>query len=175
MSLFEAKKYPLSDKDIRDLLGNNIKIITYPMLKNYSSIDQCFDNEGRCILLFLTSSPTSGHWCCMLRKKNEIEFFDPYGIKPEGQKDYIDKSMLEKLGETKPDLMKLLVGSDLPVVYNTFPFQNDSADVSTCGRHCIVRCMYAPYSLGKYKTIIKSSGLNPDNFVTGLTYRKLGK
>ena len=61
------------------------------------------------------------------------------------------------------------------VYYNTYPFQKDKADVNTCGRHSVVRCLYAPYSLAKYKKVMDSSGMTPDNFVSALTAEKLGK
>jgi hypothetical protein len=175
MSLKEAKNYPLSDEDIRKILGPDIKIITYPELAQMSSIDQCFDDKGRCILLFLTSSPTAGHWCCLLNKEDGIHFFDPYGEKPEEQFDGLPQSRLEQLDEGQPFLTKLLRGSGLPVFYNTHDFQKDRADISTCGRHCVARCLYAPYSTEKYKSIIDRSKLSPDDFVVGLTYDKLRK
>ncbi len=175
MSLAEVKDYPLSDADIRTILGDNIKIITYPELKKMRSINDCFDNQGRCILLFLTNSPTEGHWCCMLRKKKGIEFFDPYGEAPEEQKDGVPKSQLEALDSSKPYLTALMRSSGLPVYYNTHKFQKESASINTCGRHCVVRCLYAPYSIQKYASIIKKSGMSPDDFVSGLTYDKLNK
>lgn len=175
MSLEEVKDYPLSDGDIRTILGDDIRIMTYPELKHMRSIDECFDKKGRCIILFLTSSPTEGHWCCMLKKKRGIEFFDPYGEKPEAQKDGVPKGRLEQLDERQPYLTKLLRASGRPVFYNTHDFQKDSADINTCGRHCVVRCLYGPYSIQKYKRIIDSSGLSPDDFVSGITYDKLRK
>jgi hypothetical protein len=36
----EIKDYPLGDDDIRKILGNDIKIITYPMLGKMKSIDE---------------------------------------------------------------------------------------------------------------------------------------
>ena len=173
--LRQVKDYPLSDDDIRKMLGNNIKILTYPMLKKCRSIDECFDDEGRCILLYLTNSPTEGHWTCMLRKKKGIEFFDPYGDAPEEQKEGIPASRLQALDQASPDLTKLMRASGMPVYYNTHAFQKDKSDVNTCGRHCVVRCLYAPYSLERYKSIIDKSGMSPDDFVSGITYDKLGK
>lgn len=175
MSLKQVKDYPLSDGDIRRILGDDISIKTYPDLAKMSSIDQCFDRQGRCILLFLTSSPTEGHWCCLLNKKNGIHFFDPYGERPEQQLKNVPASRLEMLDESQPYLTKLLRESGRPVFYNTYDFQKDSTKINTCGRHCIVRCLYAPYSLDKYKKVIDSSGLSPDDFVSGLTYDKLHK
>ena len=55
------KDYPLSDDDIRTILGNDIKIITYPMLGKMRDISEAFDSKGRCIMLYLTHSESSGH------------------------------------------------------------------------------------------------------------------
>ena len=170
-----VKDYPLSDADIRKMLGNDIKIITYPELAKMRSADEMFDSKGRCILLFLTSSPTQGPWCCLLNKSTGIEFFDPYGEAPERQKDDADPALLAQLDERQPYLTALLRKSGRPVYYNTYPFQRDSSGINTCGRHSVVRCLYAPYSLQKYAAIIKKSGLSPDDFVSGVTYDKLRK
>lgn len=175
VGLGEVKDYPLSDDDIRKILGDDISIITYPDLNKINDISQIFDKKGRCILLFLTSSPTAGHWCCLLNKKKGIEFFDPYGDAPEKQKEGADPALLDQLGQRQPRLVELLKKSGRPVFYNTTAFQKDQGNINTCGRHCVVRLLYAPYSLEKYKKIIDSSGLSPDDFVSGLTYDKLRK
>ena len=171
----EVKEYPLSDGDIRKILGQNIRILTHPDVAKLSSADQLFDNQGRCIMLFLTQSPTAGHWCCLLNKKKGIEFFDPYGGKPGAILDDVPPEVRQQNGETAPFLEELLRRSGRPVYYNAHDFQKDKADVNTCGRHCVARCLYAPYSLDKYAAIIKKSGLSPDNFVSGLTASALGK
>ena len=174
--LAEAKDYPLSDSDIRKILGRDIKIHTYPQLGEMNSIDEMFDRKGRAILLFLTTGPQSGHWLCLIRRKDSIEFFDPYGEPPDrGQKKDVSRTMLEQLDEVNPYLTDLLRKSGKAVYYNTHDFQKDRADINTCGRHCIVRLLYAPYSLEKYKAIIDKSGLSPDDFVVGVTYDKLHK
>ena len=140
----KALDYPLSDGDIRAILGDDISILTYPELEEAQSIDQCFDRRGRCILLFPTVSPTSGHWCCLLRKKDRVEFFDPYGDPPESQLDDLPPSYLERLDQATPYLANLLKTSKVPVYFNTHAFQKLRGDVATCGRHCVVRCLYAP-------------------------------
>jgi hypothetical protein len=172
--LARVKSYALSDSDIRKILGD-VSIIPYPELEHMSSIDECFDEKGRCIVFFPNASPTVGHWCCMIRKPKSIEFFDPYGDPPEAQKAGLSEAHKEALDIDEPVLMRLLRASKLPVYYNTFPFQKDRSDVATCGRHCVVRLLYAPYSLDKYASIIKKSGMSPDDFVSGLTYDKLRK
>ena len=171
----EAKDYPLSDQDIRNLLGDDIKILTYPDLGKMRSIDEAFDGKGRSIILFLTNGPTEGHWCCMLNKKKGIEFFDPYGDAPEEQKEGIPKSRLEMLDQDRPFLTKLLRASGKPVFYNNHAFQRESKNINTCGRWCVGRMMYAPKSLEFFKKVVDDSGMSPDNFITALTANFLGK
>ena len=173
--LGRIKDVPLSDSDIRRVLGKDIKIITYPELASMNSIDECFDNKGRCIMLYLTESETSGHWVCMLRKKDGIEFFDPYGEPPESALRGVSEEDKEAYGEAEPYLTNLLKASGLKVIYNKHRFQKEKANVNTCGRHSVVRCLYAPDTLEKYKAVMDSSGMSPDDFVSALTAPKVGK
>ena len=173
--LGEVKSYPLSDGDIRKILGKDIKIMTYADLAGLRNIRQAFDSKGRCILLYLTQSDTSGHWVCMLNKGDHIEYFDPYGEAPNSALKTITPEERQEYGEEQPYLTDLMKASGMPVYYNTHPFQKDKADVNTCGRHSVMRCLYAPYSLEKYKKAMDASGMSPDNFVSALTVQKLGK
>jgi hypothetical protein len=169
------KSYPLSDSDIRKILGNDIKILTYADLAGLQNINQAFDKKGRCILLYLTESNTAGHWVCMLNKGGTIEYFDPYGEPPNEPLETITEEQREEYGEDEPYLTNLMKASGKKVIYNTHGFQKDKQDINTCGRHSVVRCLYAPYSLKKYKSVMDSSGMSPDNFVSALTAQKLGK
>jgi len=176
MSIKKVRQYPLGDDDIRKLLGNDIKIWNYPQLKGLSDIREMFDEKGRAILLFPNISPTAGHWTCLIHKPDHIEFFDPYSGKPdEDQKDGLSTRRMEEWDIKRPYLTQLLRASGKPVYYNNHEFQSSAPSVATCGRHCVVRLLYAPYSLDKYGAIIKKSGMTPDNFVSGLTYDKIRK
>ena len=170
-----ARAYPLSDSDIRNLLGNDIKIYTYDQLAGMKGANSLFDGKGRGIMLYPTESETSGHWVCLLNTPDHIEFFDPYGNKPDDIDEYIAEPVKESLDIHRKMLLPLLKSANKPVIYNTHAFQKDRNDVATCGRHSIVRCMYGDKSLDEYKTIVDSSGLAPDDFVLGITYDKLGK
>ena len=167
--------YPLSDDDIRHILGKDIKIFTYPDLETMSSIEDCFDAKGRCIILFLTENETSGHWCCMMRKKKGIYFWDPYGEEPEEQKDGVPKSRLEQLDMDQPLLTELFRKSGLPVYYNSHQYQTDRRGVNTCGRWCVARLLYAPKSEEYFLKVVKDSKLPPDTFAVGLTANWLKK
>lgn len=173
--LKKVKEYALSDGDIQQIVGSPTNIFTYPELEKMHSINECFDDHGRCVILFPNASPTMGHWCAMIRRPKCIEFFDPYGEAPEDQKDGMSYSHLQALDMERPLLTHLMRESGIPVYYNTHQFQSLRGDVATCGRHCAVRLLYAPYTLEKYKKIIDKSGLSADDFVSGVTYSKLRK
>jgi len=171
----EVQEYSLSDDDIRSLLGSDISLMTYPQLAKKRSLLDCFDSKGRCIILFLTQDEHTGHWCCMFRTKKGVEFFDPYGDRPEDQLDELPRSRLEQLDEAQPYLTNLMRRSGLPIYYNTHAFQKESGDINTCGRHCVARLMFKDKTLRQYKAIIDKSGLSPDKFVSGLTYIEIKK
>lgn len=171
----QVVSYALSDGDIRHMLGDGISILAYPELEQKRDIDECFDRKGRCIVLYLRDSPTSGHWCCLIRRPNAIEFFDPYGEAPEEQKEGLSQSRLEALDMEQPLLTALLKKKGLPVYYNTHPFQKLRNDIATCGRHCVVRLAYKDLPIEKYAAMIRKSGLTPDEFVAGVTFKAIRK
>ena len=174
-TLTDVKKYALSDGDLRRLLGRDIKIWNYPELQNLKSADQLFDGKGRAILLFPNSGPTSGHWTALLRRPTMIEFFDPYGDKPEAQKKGLGRNRLEEYDIERPDLTRLLRSSGKPVYYNHHGFQKESPNIATCGRHSAVRLMFGNKTLDDYNDAIEDSGLSPDDFVSKATFEKLRK
>jgi hypothetical protein len=167
--------YSLSDTDINKILHPRTNIFTYPDLDMMNTIDEAFDTEGRCMMLYPTTSETSGHWVCMIKRPKEIEFFDPYGKVPDSELKWISSEKRREFNMEQPTLTRLFKESGERIVYNSHDFQKDKMDVNTCGRHCVVRLYYKDMSLADYIKIIKSSGLSPDEFVAGLTYLKLHK
>ena len=172
--LKRVEDYSLSDTDIRKCLGAT-SIFPYPHLKTMRSINDVFDAKGRCMMLVLTTGPTEGHWVCMMRHGDHIEYFDPYGHKPDAEKKIIPAERLQQLGEGENTLTQLLKQADMPVIYNTHPFQKMGATMNTCGRHCITRLLYKNLSLEEYDALIKRSKLSPDDFVSGITFKALRK
>ena len=173
--LAKARQYPLSDEDIRKVVGGDVKIWNYRDLEGLQNIEQMFDDKGRAILLYPNAGPNTGHWVCLIHRGDSIEFFDPYGEAPEEQKDGLSEQRLEAFGIDTPELIRLLKGSGKPVYYNTHQFQSLKNSIATCGRHCAVRLLYSPYSLEKYKSVIDSSKMSPDDFVVGVSYDKIRK
>jgi hypothetical protein len=161
----QVQAHALSDAEIRKILGP-VSIITNRQLGGVSDVDELFDSKGRCIMLYTPNDPTSGHWVCLIRRPDHIEYFDSYGDKPD---------IADDLNGQPPLLTKLLKAAGMPVFYNTRQFQKERGDVATCGRHVVCRLLYAPKSLDSYAAAIAKSGLSPDDFVSGLTFDKLRK
>lgn len=164
--------YALSDADIQKIVPT--KLFRYPELAKMSSIEEAFDENGRAMMLYLTESADSGHWVCMIKKGNDIEYFDPYGgYKPDGERKWLTKDKQEELGQAEPMLTEMLKG--YKVSSNPHHFQKLENDMNTCGRHCCVRLLLSHLSLPEYAKMIKDSGVNPDDFVTTFTSQVLRK
>ena len=170
-----VERYALSDSDLRRILGRDIAIHNYPELASMSSADEMFDAKGRCILLFPNVSPTSGHWVCLIRRPDRIDYQDSYGEPPEAAKRGMGLERREELDIARPDLTRLLKASGLPVFYSNVKFQSEGSGTATCGRHAATRLLYAPLTLAEYKRTVDSSGLTPDEFVCGVVFDKIKK
>lgn len=174
MSLEQIEGYALGDDDIAKMLPKT-NIFTYPYLKQVKHIDEIFDNEGRAVMLYLTENDHTGHWVGLLRKPDHIEFFDPYGEKPDDELKWVSGGKREELGITQPYLTKLLRQSEVPVIYNKVPFQKEGDSIETCGRHTASRLLFSHLSLQEYYDMIKKSKLSADDFVAGLTFPLIRK
>jgi hypothetical protein len=170
----KLQKYALGNDDIKQILGETV-IFRYPELEYVEHIDEIFDEQGRSIMLFLTDSDFNGHWCCFLKKGNEIHYFDPYGLDPEEPKEWISKTKLEDLNQTKPFLMNLLKNSGYKIYINHYPFQKEAKNVATCGKHCVVRLLNKNKNLDQYLEMIVKSKEDPDVYVCGIVYNLIKK
>lgn len=179
LDLDKLKKYALSDGDIEELLGEDIFICVYPYLNEVEHIDQIFDDKGRCMLLFNTINDSAGHWVCMHKKKDRIDFFDPYGLKPDEPMKWLTEEKRDDLDMETRRLTQLLKSSGYKVYYNTFEFQSDKHS-NTCGRWCASRLLYLNYDLDQFYQFInhyknKYELGTLENAVTYLTYEIINK
>jgi hypothetical protein len=174
----KVANYSLSDDDILRVLKPKTNIFRYPDLQNVTDINQIFDPYGRAVMLFLTEGESSGHWTAFIKTGKTIEFFDPYGVKPDNQKKWLTKKELNELGQAPDYLTNLLnkaKSEGYKIIYNKYPFQIDRGDINTCGRHILTRLMLKDLSLPQYKKLLLSSGVSPDEFVSLFISEYLGK
>lgn len=140
--------YMVSDGDFERMLGSDAekKIIKYSELANYQSIHQLLPGERDYRIVLTETKPNSGHWCLLSKypHKGEIvcEWFDSYGVRPDGELSFISSVMRKVLGEDKNILSKLLDKAKeggARDVYNKKKFQILADNISTCGRWTMLR------------------------------------
>jgi hypothetical protein len=70
---------PLSDADLRHVLGSDQKIIQYSDLASFPTLNDLLPKPtDDCIILY-EQEDDSGHWVALMRYGNTVEYFDPYG------------------------------------------------------------------------------------------------
>ncbi len=171
--LAELKAQPLSDKDILRLTDNKTKVIMYPELAQYETLDDVFGDHDSITLLYLQKE-NLGHWCCVnFINDSTIEFFDPYGIFIDDELEFTSPKMQQRLNQRLPVLSKLFKESPYKLTYNEHQFQELGSNIATCGRHCVVRIVNREKPLKIYKNMIKSlerkTSLDADDIVSILT------
>lgn len=172
----EAKQYSLSNDDINYILDPDTNILVYKDLANYDSIDDVFDPLGRCILLYSIEAVNNGHWVCMWRKGNKINYFDPYGQPPEEPKEWVDTNDNRMMGQGRNMLTNLLKKSGCEVYYNTYPYQKMDNSTATCGRWCVSRLVCKDFTANQFhKAVMTFKKSTPDDFAIQFTYDILGK
>ena len=153
----EAK--PLSDSDIRRMIGPGPKIIPYNKIKRYSTIQQLVGPVGAVILYAQT--PTYGHWVTVTRGPGpkEISYFDSYGYGVDVPLTWLDHQTMVDLGQGSPTLSKLLEkglanGSIDKVDVNKVKLQKKGDDIASCGRYAALRIMFSKLSNQEFAKLI---------------------
>lgn len=163
---FDSINKDLSNNGIKRLTGK--EPIAYSDLVNYSNIDELLGTEKFIVILYQTSSINNGHWVAlMVNHKNEIIFFDSYGIKYDFEQQYgatYDKKL--------PKYLTNLIETDgRTVKYNTFDYQKWGKS-STCGRWSSIAVnLLRKLTLEQFNQLFntnKSSLLNNGDFMVCL-------
>ena len=87
MNQIEAR--PLSNVDIINKLNGKTNIFMYPDLARVRKVEDILVNDS--VVILYETKPNVGHWVCILKRGDTIEFFDSYGIFPDKEKKYINK------------------------------------------------------------------------------------
>lgn len=163
------KQKALSSDEVERAIDGKARIMSYPQLDNYDSIEKAWGKDKAIILLYETSD-SFGHWVLVMKTSKGIEVFDSYGSsigKPDDELKIIPKKFRKESNQDYPHLTKLLYQSGLPVEYNEKRLQKDGSKIATCGRHCIVRLLTRDMPLAEYqKRITSNKKYNPDDLVT---------
>lgn len=165
----DIQHIPLSGSQIYKTLDGKTKILRYKDLLNYNNIDDVLKPYNNIVLLY-ESMPRSGHWVCVIKHKDTIEYFDPYGLKIDEILKYIKPSFRKISNQDFPYLSYLLYKSKYNIIYNNKKLQEKNNKISTCGRHIISRIILKDIPLKKYINIFKTEKkVNADDKVSFLT------
>jgi hypothetical protein len=152
----------LSDSDIKPYVKN---IIVYSDLKHISA-RELLGMVPVAILYQIT--PNYGHWTLLLKSPEGIEFFDPYGYKPDKEFGFLDNQQPHYLAMRLLELSKII-----NIHYNQYKYQSKREGVNTCGRWVIVRAVLNNLTTEQFHDAIlsgcKRNRLNPDPLVVMLT------
>lgn len=152
-------KRMMTDSDITRYLGQDAlsKIIKYSELQQYKLITDLITEDKDWIIILTEDKPNSGHWCCLIRiNKDKFEWFDSYGVKPDGELKYIPWNIRVKLGESKLHLTRLMRTIKNPI-YSIVKYQQLNDDIATCGRWIIARILTYKfgYTLDDFEKLFK--------------------
>jgi len=189
MNFEKIESYELTGNNMKQILGDDIKIISYPDLKNFTDIMQCFDTLGRCVLFLIENeqgNTMNGHYQCLIYHDdtNTIEFFDSYGMTPTGWNKYISKSIQQKLHEISGTLLVPLLkkakSNGYKVIYNDKKLQQMKNDINTCGDFVSTRLLFHNLSIYNYIKMLDNLKThydvdNYDKVVSEYVYNIIGK
>jgi hypothetical protein len=132
----EVIEEPMDDKDIRENLGENTKIIKYSDLSKYNSLESLLPRKrDYCFLLYL-DAPNQGHWVGLIRDDMKIYYFCSYGSKVDEPLRWVDCATRIKLGVAVPFLTRLFNNAKgFEIYYNPIKYQDEKDDVNSCGRY----------------------------------------
>jgi hypothetical protein len=71
---------PLSDDDIRTILGSDTKILKYSELSEYSNLNELLPRPIDFAIILYEHSRNSGHWVALSLYNGMYEIFDPFGV-----------------------------------------------------------------------------------------------
>jgi hypothetical protein len=135
--------YMIDSADIdRYLDAGSSKIIKYSELDQFRTIEELLPKDIDYKIILVEQNPNSGHWTCILRYGKTIEWFDSYGIKPDGELSFISKVKNRLLGQDVKLLSLLLNDAKSRgwnVIWNKKKLQQLKNGVNTCGRWCLLR------------------------------------
>jgi len=133
----------ITSEDIdRYLDAGSSKILKYAELDQFRTMEELLPKEVDYRIILIEQNPNSGHWCCILRYGKTIEWFDSYGLKPDGELNFISKIKNKLLGQDVKHLTFLFndaVQREWNCIYNKKKLQKLKNGINTCGRWCLLR------------------------------------
>ena len=120
-SVLKMMRTPLSDSDLKKILGDDLKIIVYSDLSKLSNLRELLPNERDCVVILYDEKELSGHWTCLTRDGDLFTFFGSYGLKPDAELRWLSSEMRRRLNELTHYLTKLFSNENYVYDNTNFP------------------------------------------------------
>lgn len=152
---------PLTDGDLERLIGiKSDDILKYSDLSGYAKIEDLLPSDNSFRIFLIEDKYNSGHWVCVMRYGDTIEYFNSYGCKWDTDWRFINKMIRVILGENTNEMTRLMDQAKKDgwkTVWNKHRFQKLDNKVQTCGRWCVMRIelMKMGYNLPEFYDFIK--------------------
>jgi hypothetical protein len=155
----------LSDVQMRHALRDySPLVISYPdliklgMEKGPDHILEIIEERPICICIL--TKKAYGHWVCLFRNTQGVQFFDSYALAPDDELKWnFSQKFKDENYEWYPFLTSILLyiseERGEPVFYNSVPLQAHGKGIATCGRHCILRILFYSASDIDYPKIVE--------------------
>lgn len=168
--ILNGESIPLGFSDIKEISGGDTKVIFYHDLIRFDSIEELLKPYGSVIILFLITG-NFGHWVALIDQGETLEFFDPLGLFPDSELQFVQKAQLKRdLEGNEPLLTRLLNAQEKTLVFNDVQLQQDAKDVNTCGRWAGSRVLLKDIPLESYVALFEKQNCgDPDFWVTAVT------
>lgn len=174
--LAKQEAVSLSGDQVTQKAGGGIKVLRYPDLAGIKDWAELTNSPHQAAaILFLTTAPNVGHWICTFNGPDGAHVFDPLGLALDAERQKISTQMQQQLGETQPQLARLVDSSGKPVKVSRTDFQDSVPDMNTCGRWVATRLQYRNLTDEAFKALVAAGcqqfHCTPDAWVTAHTER----
>ena len=182
MTLLDVANTPLSDDDLRKILGQNCRVIKYSELGNYASLQELLPKSKDYVIILSQQQENMGHFTAITRANfgglSHFVFFDSLGYRVDKSLEWCPANLRNEFGQDIPILSYLfnkgLENPKFRLSFNSYPFQNRVNDYSTCGRWDVAWIQFVlktkkPTLQGFYKEIkslCKKFDLLPDMLIS---------
>ena len=167
----------LSPKQVKHLYhlltGKHIDVVPYDQIIKAPNLSIFFKHNHNSIIIFYPAMQkfdcVMGHYCSLTRIGNYYYFYDPLGYQPDEYKKFSDRSLYH---ENVNSLIKHFLISGLNIDYSHHKHQSRNPSMSTCGRHCVLRCVFDGSNDDYNKMIRRQSGIKRgflDSYIHYLT------
>lgn len=174
--LAKQEAVSLSGDQVTQKAGGDVKVLRYPDLAGVKDWAELTNSPHQAAaILFLTTAPNVGHWICTFNGPDGAHVFDPLGLALDAERQKISTQMQQQLGETQPQLARLVDSSGKPVKVSRTDFQDSVPDMNTCGRWVATRLQYRNLTDEAFKALVAAGcqqfHCTPDAWVTAHTER----